>query len=146
MYVQRASLQLRCASTLKIDAKHTYISMINQFECHDNRVYDKMRFQHDSMRKKGKQARREKREKPVTHFWNPEKKKDELENEANHYARARVDDPLRRSPLAIHALHDEIEIANNAAMEQYAPLTLICIKGVRIVSISNAVYTWLTVS
>lgn len=45
----------------------------------------------------------------------------------------------RRS--AIHALHGEIEIANNGATEQYAPLTLICIKGVRIVSISNAVYT-----
>lgn len=67
----------------------------------------------------------------------------ETENEVNRYAR--VHDPPRRSSVVICALHGEIEIANNSAMEQYAPLTLICIKGVRIVSISNVVYTWLTV-
>lgn len=60
-----------------------------------------------------------------------------IENEANRYPR--VYDSLRRS--LVYALHGEIEIANNSATEQYAPLTLICIKGVRIVSISNAVYT-----
>jgi len=60
----------------------------------------------------------------------------ETENVANRYAR--LHDPLRRSR---YMLYDETEIANNDATEQYAPLTLICIKSVRIVSISNAVYT-----
>jgi len=108
--------------------------MINQFECRSDRKRDKVRFnavKKKETRKKGRKGRNE-----LSAF---EILEAETENVANRYVR--VHDPLRR-----YMLHDETEIANNDATEQYAPLTLICIKSVRIVSISNAVYTWLTVS
>lgn len=111
--------------------------MINQFECHDDREHDKARFERDSTWKKKREARREKKRRETSH---PPLKSSSRNRERGESLRSRARSSSSIAARDIYTLHGEIEIANNDATEQYA-LTLICIKGVRIVSISNAVYT-----
>lgn len=82
------------------------------------------------MDQKEREGERERNESPLLKSSLPESRE-----RGSRFARVH---PFRR--LTIYT-HSEIEIANNDATEQNAPLTLICIRGVRIVSISNAVYT-----